>query len=222
MNSPIFFENAGDDRGTPKKFFELLDEEFHFDLDAAADEHNHKCDLYYGKGGIEYDALEADWGGLTVFLNPPYSVAGGFVQKAREEADKGATVVLLLPVRSDTKYWHRYIWDKTTHNWRPGVEGRFLEGRLTFELQVPANLRPWIKAEHANAMRDVDKGGLEEEKAEKSFYSQVSEATGLPKMAIERILMDYPDEDLLEGAPFPSCVVIFRKAEDVDQSHRAA
>jgi hypothetical protein len=36
--------------------------------------------------------------------------------------------------------------------------------------------------------------------------------TGLPKMAIERILLDYPDEDLLESAPFPSCVVIFTKS----------
>src|SRR5216684_4087634 len=114
MNTPLFFESAGDERATPQDFFDTLNAEFHFELDAAASLLNHKCDLWYCEGGIEYDALEADWGGATVFLNPPYSVAGAFIKKAREEADKSATVVLLLPVRSDTKWWHNFIWDKNS------------------------------------------------------------------------------------------------------------
>lgn len=226
MNAPIFFENAGDERGTPQKFFAELDAEFHFDLDAAASEHNHKCELYYGKGGIEYDAIEADWGGLTVFLNPPYSACGAFVAKAREEANKGATVVMLLPVRSDTRYWHDYIWDKTRlrqtpdpkqllgwpdGDFRPGVRVRFIPGRLTFELHVPDDLRVWLKSEWKTAMREVDTD-LSREKATTEFYRSMVAVTGLPRMAISRILEDFPNDDLLEGAPFPSCVVIFTKA----------
>lgn len=211
MNAPVFFENAGDDRGTPQKFFADLDAEFHFDIDAAADEHNHKCELYYGKGGIEFDALEADWAGMVVFLNPPYSSAGAFIAKAREEADKGATVVMLLPVRSDTRYWHQYLWDKTTNDWRPGVKCRFLSGRLQFELHVPDDMRVWIKAEHKAALALVDQD-VSREKVLTEYFRAMVASTGLPRMAISRILEDFPDDDLLEGAPFPSCVVIFTKA----------
>lgn len=231
MNAPLFFESAGDDRGTPQKFFDALHAEFHFDIDAAADEHNHKCELYYGKGGMEYDALEADWAGLAVFLNPPYSIAGAFIAKARAEADKGATVVMLLPVRTDTQYWHKYIWDKSAGrlvnqspevittgegscvkyapmlyhkdgDFYPGVRVRFIPGRLQFELKVPDSLRSWIKAEMAKSPAGLAPG---------TIVALVA-ATGLPKMAIDRILLDYPDEDLMESAPFPSCVVIFTKA----------
>lgn len=213
MNTPLFFESAGDERATPQAFFDALDAEFHFEIDAAAGPLNHKCDLWYGEGGMEYDALEADWGASRVFLNPPYSVAGAFIAKAREEADKGATVVLLLPVRSDTKWWHKYIWDKdglvdntanflrdlTTDtvkdgHWRPGVRGRFLPGRLNFELRVPVEMREMIKASWGRISPE-----------------ELVKKTGLPKMAIERIMDDWPDEDLMDAAPFPSCVIIFTK-----------
>lgn len=231
MNAPVFFKSAGDERGTPQDFFDALNAEFHFDLDAAAGPLNHKCPLYFGEGGVADDALEADWGGdgSSVFLNPPYSVAGAFIAKAREEADKGALVVMLLPVRSDTKWWHKYIWDKDcpdqfqverliaegkargddltmiygpglplvpNGDWRPFVRGRLLPGRLNFELVVPQNLRTWIKEQVAAGT------GIESLKTE----------TGLPKMAIDRICDDMPDDCLLEGAPFPSCVIIFSKA----------
>lgn len=228
MNAPIFFQSAGDERGTPQDFFDRLDAEFHFDLDAAAGPANHKCEMYFGFGGIAEDALEEDWGGdgTTVFLNPPYSVAGAFVAKAREEADKGAVVVMLLPVRSDTKWWQGFIWNKDGYcqhlecadltkypegatlvntqdgNWRLGVRCRFIPGRLSFELVVPPNLRNWIKSEMVGLEPGEDKPKI----------LRLRDATGLPKMAIERILQDQPDDCLLEGAPFPSCVVIFTKA----------
>lgn len=229
MNAPVFFENAGDERGTPQAFFDQLNAEFHFDIDAAATPRNHKCELWYGEGGIENDALEADWAGMSVYLNPPYSAAGAFVAKAREEADKGATVVLLIPARTDTRYWHRYIWDKNAvrhtgsvstdpmkfgplqihkGDWYPGVEVRFVAGRLQFELDVPNDLRAWIKAQQASYFQDQ---GTISDNDWLAFLRAMVIATGLPKMSIERILQDYPDDDLLEGAPFPSCVVIFRK-----------
>lgn len=224
MNNLAFFASAGDERGTPQDFFDRLNGEFHFDLDAAASALTHKCDLYFGEGGLAFDALEEDWGGdgTVVFLNPPYSVAGAFVTKAREEADKGCKVVLLLPVRSDTRWWHKYIWDKdamrgvyvpgvdpiqVTHvitangDWRPGVEGRFLPGRLSFELTVPIETRDAVKAEFAKYDSDTDE----------TCIAILKAATGLPKMALQRINMDKEDDELLDSAPFPSCVIIFTK-----------
>lgn len=199
MNNALMFGNAGDERATPQEFFNRLDAEFHFTLDAAATTLNHKCPDWFGEGGLAFDALEQDWGGeeSIVFLNPPYSVAAAFVAKAREEADKGAVVVLLLPVRSDTKWWHSYVWDATQHDWRPGVSTRLLAGRLNFELHVPEDIRQSITDE-CLAAKDQDE-----------FLARAVKSTGLPKMAIERICQGLPDDCLLDSAPFPSCVVIF-------------
>lgn len=65
-------------------------------------------------------------GGGSVFCNPPYGRAlGAWVRKAYEEAQTGTTVVLLIPARTDTAYFHDYIYGK--------AEIRFLRGRLHFE-----------------------------------------------------------------------------------------
>lgn len=208
MNRELFFESAGDERATPQDFFDRLNAEFHFTIDAAASELNHKCDTWFGPGGLFEDALEADWGGegTVAFLNSPYSVAGAFVAKAREEADKGATVVMLLPVRTDTRWWHDAVWDATHHMPRHATEVRFVRGRLQFELKVPAALRTLVKAEmQGSEQLPTDNY--------KELIEQLKEITGLPKMAIEGIRDDKPDEDLLSSAPFPSCVVIFTRAE---------
>lgn len=227
MNNAVMFESAGDERGTPQDFFDQLNAEFHFDIDCAASALNHKCDLYFGFGGMADDALEADWGGpgTTCWLNPPYSVVGAFVKKAREEADKGATVVLLVPARTETKWWQTYVWDKdalrpsldppkaddqqirtsTMHRdgfFRDGVRVRFIQGRLNFELHVPTGTRNWIKSE----LKDVT-----DEKERDEKIRQLVKTSGLPKMAIERICEDQPDDCLMDSAPFPSCVVIFTK-----------
>lgn len=211
MDTNLFFGAAGDERGTPQDFFDQLNEEFHFELDCAASSLNHKCDTYFGQGGVAEDALTADWMGAVCFLNPPYSNVGDFLAKAREEADKGATVVCLLPVRSDTAWWHDRIWDEKAHHpmedpvyqqidipdgwWRSGVRCRFLRGRLNFTLNVTDKQRRHVCTAIKNGI------------AIQSIVKQ----TGLPKMAIERIWEDYPDHELLDAAPFPSCVVIFEK-----------
>ena len=113
---------------TPQKFFDELNEEFHFTLDACATPENAKCEKYFTK---EDNALVQDWSGNVVFCNPPYSRKGGqdlFVKKAFEESQKpNTTMVMLHPARTDTERFHRYIWNKRN-------EIHFIEGRLTFEL----------------------------------------------------------------------------------------
>jgi len=105
------------------EFFKELDDEFHFTLDAAATPKSAKCSKYFT---VEDNALEQDWKGHVVFLNPPYGRSlGKWVEKAYREGQKGdTTVVLLIPARTDTTYFHKYILGK--------AELRFLRGRLKF------------------------------------------------------------------------------------------
>lgn len=109
---------------TPQAFFDQLNEEFHFTLDAAATDKNAKCPLYYTP---ETDGLSQSWAcGGTVFCNPPYGRSiWKWVRKAYEEWQAGTTVALLIPARTDTSYFHDYIYGK--------AEICFLRGRLRFE-----------------------------------------------------------------------------------------
>lgn len=117
------FSSKSDEWSTPQSFFDSLDAEFSFDLDACATEENHKCEEYFTK---EQNGLCADWGGRTVFFcNPPYSEIEKWVAKAFYEGRKDNTVVvLLIPSRTDTKYFHNYIMHRS--------EIRFVKGRLKF------------------------------------------------------------------------------------------
>lgn len=110
---------------TPQDFFDELNEEFHFVLDAAATERSSKCERYFTP---ETDALSRSWDfGGAVFCNPPYGrEIWKWVKKAWEEARKGLTVVLLIPARTDTEYFHRYIYGQKN------AEIRFVRGRLKF------------------------------------------------------------------------------------------
>lgn len=117
------FSSKKDDWTTPPDFFKQLDNEFHFTLDAASSEENHLCKNYFT---IETDGLSQDWGGHRVFCNPPYGrQIGKWVQKAWEEAKKpNTTIVMLLPARTDTKWFHNYIYHQ--------AKIRFIKGRLKF------------------------------------------------------------------------------------------
>lgn len=113
---------------TPQKFFDKLNDEFHFTLDAAASDANHKCDKYYTE---QDNGLAQDWGGETVFVNPPYGnkEIGEWTKKCYEESLKpNTTVVLLIPARTDRNSFHTYIYKK------PNVEIRFIKSRLRFEI----------------------------------------------------------------------------------------
>ena len=110
---------------TPPEFFDELDQEFHFNLDPAATDKCAKCAKYFTP---ETDGLKADWGGSRVFCNPPYGRnIGEWVKKGYEESQKpGTVVVMLIPARTDTSYYHDYIFGGKAD------EVRFLRGRLYF------------------------------------------------------------------------------------------
>ena len=124
MNTELMFSSRTDEWETPQEFFDELNREFRFDLDACADEKNHKCDKYFT---VQQDGLKQDWGGYTVFCNPPYGrTIGEWVEKCFQEVYAGSCkyAVMLLPARTDTKWFHQYIYNK--------AEIRFLPGRLKF------------------------------------------------------------------------------------------
>lgn len=125
MNTELMFSSKTDQWSTPQDFFDSLDREFSFTLDPCADSSNHKCDKYFIR---EDNGLNQSWRGETVFCNPPYGKAiKDWVKKCYEEARQpDTTVVLLIPARTDTAYFHDYIYK------RPDVEIRFLRGRLKF------------------------------------------------------------------------------------------
>lgn len=103
-----------------KTFFKTLNDEFDFTLDPCADELNHKCEKYYTK---EQNGLIQSWKGERVFCNPPYgSTLKDWVKKCAES--DAELVVMLIPARTDTKYFHEYIYNKS--------EIRFIKGRLKF------------------------------------------------------------------------------------------
>ena len=106
---------------TPKEFFKKLDDEFHFDIDVCANAENHKCKKYYTE---KQDALKQDWKGKVCFMNPPYGIKIPlWIKKAYEESKKGATVVCLVPARTETRWWWDYC-----------MKGkiRFIKGRIKF------------------------------------------------------------------------------------------
>jgi site-specific DNA-methyltransferase (adenine-specific) len=126
METKVMFSSQTNEWGTPHDTFDELNKEFNFTIDVAASKDNHKCERYYTK---EQDGLTQSWGGETVFLNPPYGHQIKYwIKKAYEESQKPNTsVVLLIPARTDTSYWHDYIFNK--------AEIRFIRGRLKFTNQ---------------------------------------------------------------------------------------
>lgn len=139
LNTAVMFGKASDEWATPQETFDELNAEFGFDHDAAARAENGWVDGdYFGpdhRFPSQRDALMvASWRpyGRTFWLNPPYSKCRAFIAKAATEARKGCTVVCLVPARTDTRWWHEHVWDRATNQPRPGVEVRFVKGRLKF------------------------------------------------------------------------------------------
>lgn len=122
MKQETMFSSKTGEWATPQDFFDKLNAEFHFTLDPCADEQNHKCARYFTK---KQNGLVQSWARETVFCNPPYGRdIALWIRKAIEQARNGACVVMLIPARTDTKWFHDLVF--------PCSEIRFVKGRLKF------------------------------------------------------------------------------------------
>lgn len=122
MMSEVMFSSKRKDWETPKELFDELDREFHFTLDPASTDENALCKKHFTP---RENGLLQSWQGETVYCNPPYGrELPLWIEKAAKEAQKGATVVMLIPSRTDTKAFHDFIYGK--------AEIRFIRGRLRF------------------------------------------------------------------------------------------
>lgn len=124
MDKRIHFSSATDNWSTPQYLFDALNKDFCFTLDPCADSSNHKCPKYYTK---EQDGLAQDWSGEIVFCNPPYGrEIGKWVKKSYDEVYNGTCkcVVMLIPARTDTRWFHEYIYKK--------ADVDFIKGRIKF------------------------------------------------------------------------------------------
>ena len=120
-NMAVHFSSASNEWGTPQSLFDALDFHFHFTLDPCASASNAKCKKFFT---LADDGLKQSWAGETVFMNPPYGrKIGHWIKKAYEEGLKGASVVCLIPSRTDTAYFHDYC-----------IKGAvlYLRGRVSF------------------------------------------------------------------------------------------
>ena len=118
MNTEVMFSGKTDMWATPQDLFDELNAEFHFETDVCAIPENAKCQKYYTP---EINGLSQPWSGVC-WCNPPYGrEIGKWVKKA---ATSKALTVMLIPARTDTKWFHDYVYNK--------AETRFIKGRLKF------------------------------------------------------------------------------------------
>ena len=124
MNKKLMFSSKSDLWETPQAFFDDLNSLFHFTLDACALPENAKCQRYITP---EQDGLKQEWTGV-VWCNPPYGRGiGAWVEKAYKTVEESdATVVMLLPARTDTAWFHNWCYCNKY------ATVRFIRGRLKF------------------------------------------------------------------------------------------
>jgi site-specific DNA-methyltransferase (adenine-specific) len=120
LASTAHLSSAKDEWATPQDLFDVLDAEFRFTVDVCARPANAKCERYWTP---DDDGLTRDWTGEVCWMNPPYSVLENWVVKALDASRQGATVVCLVPSRTDVGWF----WEYARHG-----EIRFLRGRLSF------------------------------------------------------------------------------------------
>lgn len=121
----VHFSSEDNTYETPQDFFDKLNSKYNFTLDPCCTSETAKCDKFFT---IEDDGLKQSWENEIVFCNPPYGrELPKWVEKCYDEAkDNNALVVMLIPARTDTKYFHKFIYKKRN------VSVEFLKGRLKF------------------------------------------------------------------------------------------
>lgn len=122
MNTKVLFSSNKSDWETPPELFRNIDTEFRFTLDVCATAENTKLPKFFS---LADDSLKQDWQPHICWMNPPYGRGiSTWIEKAAYSARMGATVVALLPSRTDTWWFHEWVYNK--------AETRFLRGRIKF------------------------------------------------------------------------------------------
>jgi phage N-6-adenine-methyltransferase len=117
------YSSRSDEWPTPQSFFDALHSEFKFTLDPCATSRNPKCRRYFTS---KENGLTRDWGRHRVFCNPPYGkTMRDWARKCYDASCAGALVVLLAHARTDTRWFHDWVYGKAK-------ELRFVRGRLRF------------------------------------------------------------------------------------------
>ncbi len=121
--SSVLYSCRSEDWPTPKLFFQTLHREFRFTLDPCAKPDSAKCKRFFTKA---QNGLIQDWKSHRVFCNPPYGrEMRQWAQKCFVASQAGALVVLLAHARTDTRWFHEWVYGKAD-------EIRFVRGRLKF------------------------------------------------------------------------------------------
>ena len=149
MNNELikaFTSSKNEEFETPAKFFDVLNQEYNFQIDLAATHKNRKTQLFV-KDLFNLDLERVDifepYRGSSVYMNPPYGKGiGRFIERAISLTNKyNFTLVMLLPARTDTK-WFNLIYDREKNIAKPGFIIKFLQGRLTFEIDGKPCVNP--------------------------------------------------------------------------------
>jgi site-specific DNA-methyltransferase (adenine-specific) len=117
----VHFSSKTDLWATPQDTFNKYNMEYNFEIDVCATPENAKCSRFFTQA---VDGLKQEWAPFRCWMNPPYGrEISKWMKKAWDSSQQGATVVCLVPSRTDTKWWHDYA-----------MQGRieFLRGRLKF------------------------------------------------------------------------------------------
>lgn len=127
MSNAYMPPSQTDNWATPIDLWNKLDEMHNFDVDAAASQANHLCLDWYGldhENPKRRDGLTTSWNGRTVWINPPYGrIIAEWTKAAQSHANAGGSVVMLLPSRTDTRWFHEYCLPNDVE---------FIKGRLKF------------------------------------------------------------------------------------------
>jgi phage N-6-adenine-methyltransferase len=131
-----------DDRATPLEWFEELNARFRFTLDAAASAANAKLPRFFD---YDMNGLAQSWAGERVWVNPPFSNLGAWVEKAAIESWTSPLIVMVLPAnRTEQGWWHEHI--EPYRDKGNGLRVEFVRGRKRFiaagAVNVKSNERP--------------------------------------------------------------------------------